>query len=429
MRITFTKKLETMDVVKTKTKKNWLLHSKVGLTSAVLVVLILMLIWANQASSTVSVARNSLLIEAVRQGDLRVEVEGYGSLTSDKQQLITAYTSATVKEIVLKPGATVSANSVIVRLENPELEQQVENARQELTQINANLRQLKLNNQREKLNESANLAEIESRLEAATLKREAEQILVKQGIVSSLTYQQSVLDQKQLTKRIQILKERIQQLELVHQESVKIQEERVKQQQGQLNIALDRLNKLTVRAGIDGVLQRLSVELGQSLAPGSEVALIGSITDLIALIRVPQNQIQQVQIGQQAIIDTRRDKIMGTVARIDPIVDNNSVEVEISLPASLPKSARPMSNVDGTIIADTLKNVKYIKRPAGIKSNTQVDLYKYDAGQQIAQLQTIKFGTQTGQFIEIRSGANLNEQFIISDLNNLQANNPRLSVE
>ena len=418
-----------MDVVKKKTKKNWLLHSKLGLTTSGLAVLGIMLVWANQASSSISVARNSLLIETVQQGDLKVEVEGYGTLTTDNQQLITAYTNATVKEIVLKPGASVSANSVIVRLENPELEQQVENARQELAQIQGNLRQLQLSNQREKLNESANLAEIESQLEAATLRREAEEILVKQGIVSSLNYQETVLTEKQLSKRLNILKERVKQLALVHEESVKIQQERIKQQQGQLTIAQDRLNKLTVRAGMDGVLQRLSVELGQSLAAGSEVALIGSVTDLIALIRVPQNQIQQVQLGQPAIIDTRRDKISGTVARIDPIVENNSVEVEIKLPATLPKSARPMSNVDGTIIADTLKNVTYIKRPAGIKSNSKVDLYKYDAGQQIAQLQSIQFGTQTGQFIEVRSGAKASEQFIISDLNNLQANNPRLTIE
>jgi HlyD family secretion protein len=245
--------------------------------------------------------------------------------------------------------------------------------------------------------------------------------------VSQLTFQQSVLDERQLKQRIAILKQRIEQLKLVHNESVNIQLERVKQQQGRLNSAGSRLDKLTVRAGFDGVLQRLSVELGQSLAAGQEVALIGSVTDLIALIRVPQSQAQLITIGKVAIIDTRRDKIEGVVSRIDPIVDNNTVEIEIALPASLPASARPQLSVDGVIIADTLQNISYIKRPAGAKSNTSVSLYRLDS-QQSATSQALRFGAQAGQFIQILSGASVGEQFIISDLSNLQITSQTLSI-
>jgi HlyD family secretion protein len=296
-----------------------------------------------------------------------------------------------------------------------------------LIQVQANLRQLKLNNQREILNESANLAEITARFDTAALKKAAEEKLVKQGIVSQLTFQQSVLDEKQLKQRIEILKQRIDQLKLVHDESINIQSERIKQQQGRLSSAKSRLDKLTVRAGFDGVLQRLSVELGQSLTAGQEVALIGSVTDLIALIRVPQSQAQLITIGKMAIIDTRRDKIEGVVSRIDPIVDNNSVEIEIALPASLPASARPQLSVDGIIVADTLQNISYIKRPAGAKSNTNVSLYRL-LSQESATSQELRFGAQAGQFIQILSGASVGEQFIISDLSNLQTTSQTLNI-
>jgi hypothetical protein len=187
------------------------------------------------------------------------------------------------------------------------------------------------------------------------------------------------------------------------------------------------LDKLTVRAGFDGVLQRLSVELGQSLAAGQEVALIGSVTDLIALIRVPQSQAQLITIGKVAIIDTRRDKIEGVVTRIDPVVDNNTVEIEIALPASLPASARPQLSVDGIIVADTIQNITYIKRPAGAKSNTSVSLYRLNT-QENATSQELRFGVQAGQFIQVLSGASVGEQFIISDLSNLQTTSQAISI-
>jgi multidrug efflux pump subunit AcrA (membrane-fusion protein) len=415
-----------MDVVKTK-KSSSFKPTKGNMLLGLIVVIGVLIYFAVAKNGAVSVARESLIIESVQQGDLEVIIEGYGTLTSDKQQLITSFSAATVKEIVLKPGAQVIANSVIVRLENPELVLQVENAEQELIQVQANLRQLKLNNQREILNESANLAEITARFDTAALKKAAEEKLVKQGIVSQLTFQQSVLDEKQLKQRIEILKQRIDQLKLVHDESINIQSERIKQQQGRLSSAASRLDKLTVRAGFDGVLQRLSVELGQSLAAGQEVALIGSVTDLIALIRVPQSQAQLITIGKMAIIDTRRDKIEGVVSRIDPIVDNNTVEIEIALPASLPASARPQLSVDGIIVADTLQNISYIKRPAGAKSNTNVSLYRL-LSQESAISQELRFGAQAGQFIQILSGASVGEQFIISDLSNLQTTSQTLNI-
>jgi HlyD family secretion protein len=415
-----------MDVVKTN-KTSSFKPTKGNVLLGLIVVIGILIYFAVVKNAAVSVDRENLLIETVQQGDLEVIIEGYGTLTSAKQQLITSFSPATVKEIVLKPGAQVSANSVIVRLENPELVLQVENAEQELIQVQANLRQLKLNNQREILNESANLAEITARFDAAALKRTAEEKLVKQGIVSQLTFQQSTLDERQLKQRIAILKLRIDQLKLVHEESVNIQFERVKQQQGRLNIARSRLDKLSVRAGFDGVLQRLSVELGQSLAAGQEVALIGSVTDLIALIRVPQSQAQLITVGKVAIIDTRRDKIQGVVSRIDPVVDNNTVEIEIALPAALPASARPQLSVDGVIIADTLQNVNYIKRPAGAKSNTSAALYRLNT-QENATSQDLRFGAQAGQFMQILTGASVGEKFIISDLSNLQKSSQTISI-
>lgn len=418
-----------MDVLKEKNQKNKIFKNKYQLAAAVAALVVALLIWALQTSGSVSVSRDDILIERVEQGDLDVVTEGYGFLNSNKQQLITTLTQATVKEIVLKPGAPVTADSVIVRLDNPELSQEVENAQQEIVQIKANLRQLELNNQREALNETALLAELTARYEAAVLNREAEEKLVEKGVVSQLVYQESVLEENQLAKRIAISKQRMEQLKLVHMESINIQQERLKQHQGQLKIRQSRLDGLVVTAGFSGVLQRLSVELGQSLTAGQEIALIGSVTDLIALMRVPQSQVQQVSIGQDALIDTRRDKIPGKVTRIDPIVQDNMVEIEIALPKDLPASARPQLNVDATIIAETLKQILYIKRPANVKPHSEITLYRLNSNLSTAQLRTLKLGRQAGRYIEIISGAEVGDVFIISDLPNLKSGASQLTIK
>ena len=146
-----------MDIIKAP-KKQSLLQNKLVLGIMLFTVFVVLITYAKASLNSVSLARKDLLLATVKHGDIAVTVEGYGVLTSDKQQLITTYTRATVKEIVLKPGAAVTKNSVIVRLANPELQKALENVQYELAEVTANLRKLKLNQKRELLSEKANIA-------------------------------------------------------------------------------------------------------------------------------------------------------------------------------------------------------------------------------------------------------------------------------
>lgn len=409
-----------MDVKKTKTKQRKSKSMPIMVFGALCLLAALTWYVSTQAGAT-TIKRNDMLFGTVKQGDLQVEIEGYGALRSDRQLMITSLTSATVQEIILKPGALVTPDSIIVKLANPELQQLVDSAGQELSQRKANLRQLKLNQQRELLNETASYAEMEARYETAKVKLEAQSGLVKSGIVSALDYKESEVQEAQLKKRLNIHKQRTAALKLVNQEAINIQQEQIKQQQGQLDIAQNRLDRLSVKAGFSGVLQRLSVELGQSLAAGQEIALIGSVDDLIALVRVPQSKAQQIFIGQKAIVDTRRDKITGTVARIDPVVVENTVEVEISLPNNLPSSARPQLSVDAVIITDTLTDITYIERPVNGKANSNSRLFRLDESHDYAMRIDVEFGKEAGRYIEILAGAKVNDTFIVSDLSQLKS--------
>lgn len=405
-----------MDIVKQKQTQRFTVKQK--LLFALLIIIIFLISMAKASLTNVTLNKKDLLIGEVKQGDLSITVDGYGKLVSEKLRLITSLTQATVKEIILKPGAIVNENSVIVKLANPELQLNVDSAKQELAKLKANLRQLKVNHKRELLTEQAILAELESRLEAATLKRTAEELLVADGIVSNLTFKQSQLNEQQLTKRINILSEKLLQLTLVHKEAINIQKEFIKQQIGRLTIANNRLEKLQVKAGFEGVLQRLSVNLGQSLSAGEEIALIGSTKELIAEIKVPQNQASLISNGQKVIINNRQSTFHGVVSRINPIVEQNTVSIDIQLPKTLPLNARPEQNIDAEIITETISNAYYIERPANIKSQAKLSLYKLNNAQTLATRESVVFGEKTGRYIEIISGVSKNDRFIISDLSN-----------
>jgi multidrug resistance efflux pump len=410
-----------MDIVKPKAKPK---RYKLVLGIAAAILVILAFIWLSMSSNEYrKINRNDILLGKVQQGNLQVEITGYGVLRSDKQKLLTALTAATVEEVVLKPGAKVSKDSVLLKLSNPELMQELERSNMAVAKEKANLRRLKLDNTRLLLTESAQLSDLTAQYKKAELKRAAEESLAKKGIVSKLTYQTSVLEQVQLSESMTIQQERIAQLKLVNEEAIKIQQGEISQVEAMNKSIQHRVDKLTVTAGINGVLQRLPVELGQSVNAGQELALIGSDDDLLALIKVSQAEAENVQVGHNATVKVRRDHITGTVSRITPEVQEGTIEVEIKFNQKLNDAARPELSVDAIIYSAELNNIFYLERPVNVRSHSSKPIYKINSDNKLAQLTTINFGEAAGRYIEITNGAALNDTFILTDMSNFKGSN------
>ncbi|WP_444944197.1 efflux RND transporter periplasmic adaptor subunit [Microbulbifer sp. ZKSA006] len=403
-----------MDIIKT--RKRPLIKHPLILGGAALAIVAFTSALLLPPSSAYKVEREQLLLGTVQRGDLQVVVDGYGMLRSDKQTLITALTAANVEKILLRPGAEVRSDSVIMQLSNPELMRELDAAETSLEQEEANLRRLILNNQRDVLAEEAILAELNSNYQVIKLRREAEDELVKSGVVSQLTYQTTVLRQEQMKKRVDLQKQRINHLHKVAVESELIQREQINQAQTQLQSIRQRADRLTVRAGLDGILQRLPVELGQGVDPGQELALIGSETDLLALVQVPQSKAEQLEVGQPAEIDTRREQVAGVVTRITPEVRDGNIEVEIAFSTGAPESARPQLNIDARIFTATMKDTLFVERPINVQRHSETTLFLINENGEEAALQPISFGEESGRYIQITQGVSEADRIVLSDM-------------
>lgn len=402
-----------MDVKIINTKPRW--HKPLLVICALAGLVLLGTLWASPGHQH-KIDRSRLMLAQVQRGDLQIGVDAYGVLRSDKQTLLTALTSATVQQVLLRPGAQVTADSVILKLSNPELLQDVEAAAMALAQEEANLKRLKLANQREQLAEQALQAELDANLQMVTLRRNAEQQLVADGVVSSLTYQTTVLQQQQMQQRLDLQQQRLQQLGEVITQSEIIQQEQINQARANYLSMQQRAERLTLRAGMAGVLQRLPVELGQSVASGQELALIGSDQDLQALVRVSQSSAEQLQIGQKAQINTRRERVTAVVTRITPEVREGTIEVELAFTDAVPASARPELSIDAQIFTAQLSDTLYLERPVNTQSHSSSRLFKLSTDGKVLSATDLQFGDDAGRYLQITSGAQQGDTFVLSDM-------------
>jgi multidrug resistance efflux pump len=406
-----------MDIKKEKTAAPW---KKPALVLTTLSALVLMGTLFASPSYQYKVEQSALLLGAVKRGDLLVTVDGYGVLRSDKQKLISALAPATVEEVVLKAGAVVQADSVILRLSDPELMQQIETASMATAQEQANFRRQHLNNQRDMLTEEGRFAELDARYQMLVLRHSAEADMAAKGIVSQLNYQTTVLEKSQLAQQVKLQQKRLEQLKLVNQEALTISQEQLNQAIAREQRLKQRLDQLTVRSGIEGVLQRVPVELGQSVTAGQELALVGSDKDLLALVRVSQSKAEQIRPGQKARINTRREQADAVVSRVTPQVVEGTIEVELTFVDAVPVSARPELNIDAQIFTAELTNTLYLDRPVNSQSHSQTRLFKLDPHTHTLTATAVQFGDEAGRFLQLHQGATEGEQFVLSDMAKFQ---------
>jgi HlyD family secretion protein len=163
------------------------------------------------------------------------------------------------------------------------------------------------------------------------------------------------------------------------------------------------------------VLQQVSVQVGQQVTPGFNIARVADPASLKAELKIAETQIKDVKLGQPVAVDTRNGIIQGEVQRIDPAAREGTFIVDVSLTGPLPGSARPDLSVDGTIELERLDNVLYISRPAFGQAQQTVSLFRLSPDGQEAQSTPVMLGRSSVSTIEIVNGLKEGDQVIISD--------------
>jgi HlyD family secretion protein len=354
--------------------------------------------------------------DTVKRGPMLIQVRGLGTLVPEEILWIPATTDGRVVRRFVLPGSPVTADTVVLELTNPELEQLALDAEWQLRAAQAQLNSLKAQLESQLLDQKAAAATVQSEYQQAKLNAEKDEELAKLGLGASLNVKLSKAKAEALTTRNAIEQQRLQ----VSSDSVKAQldaqKARVEQLRALYELKRTQLDSLRVRAGAEGVLQELPVEVGQRVAAGTILAKVVQPTRLKAQLKIPETQAKDVQIGQVASIDTRNGIIPGSVMRVDPAVQNGTVTVDVKLEGALPKGARPDLSVDGTIEIERLRDVLYVGRPAFGQPNSTVGIFKLEAGGKEATRVQVKLGRSSVNTIEILSGLQVGDQVILSDM-------------
>jgi HlyD family secretion protein len=362
-----------------------------------------------------SVDRATVWIDTVKRGPMLRQVRGSGTLVPEEIRWITSTTMGRVEVILLRPGAIVRPDTVILELSNPDLENSVKEAQLAFQSAQAAYVNKKAELDSGLLNKQSDVASIKAAYTKAALNLEAQEKLYQDKLVSEIQLKQSRSDAEELANRLKIAESTLK----IQTEGMKSQlapqEADVDQKRAAYQLRVKQLEDLKVRAGMNGVLQEVPVERGAQVNAGANVARVADPSNLKAELRIAETQTKDIRIGQYAEVDTRNGFVKGKVARIDPKSTGGTVGVDVILEGKLPDGSRPDLSVDGTIQLEKLENVIYVGRPAFGQENSTVGLFKLNADGEATRT-NVKLGRTSVDKVEIIEGLQPGDQVILSDM-------------
>ena len=265
------------------------------------------------------------------------------------------------------------------------------------------------------MTQQAAIATIKSEYSQARLQLDTDEVLAKQGLVPDITIKVSRVRVLDIANRLKVEQDRVAVSAKSAKAQINAQQSRIQQLRALAKLKRDQVDALKVRAGTNGVLQQVSVQVGQQVTPGLNMARVADPASLKAELKIAETQVKDIKLGQSVEVDTRNGVIQGRVSRIDPAAREGTFTVDAALTGPLPASARPDLSVDGTIELERLENVLHVGRPAFGQSQSTVTMFRVTPDGREAVRTPVALGRNSVNTIEIVNGLREGDQVILSD--------------
>jgi HlyD family secretion protein len=366
-----------------------------------------------------TVERGTVWTDSVKRGSMLRQVRGIGSLVPSYESVlqIPAETEATVVRILVLPGGSlIKANTVLVEMSNPQVEQAAIDAQLQWKAAVADYQSQKMKLESDLMNQKAGAATVKADYTQAELQAQTDKALYDLGVISGLAYKNSKGKADEFTQRNGLTDQSLASTQRALDAQLAELQAKVDQMRVLAELKQKQLDALKVRAKIDGMLVDLPLQVGQHVLPGTMLAKVVQPNHLMAQLKVAETQARDVQAGEPASVDTHNGVIAGTVMRVDPAVQNGTVTVDVKLVGELPKGARPDLSVDGTIDLERLDDVLYVGRPAFGQENSTIQLFKLEGDGRDAIRVPVKVGRASVNSIQVVEGLHEGDTVVLSDM-------------
>ena len=367
-------------------------------------------------SASPSVDKASLQFVTVESGPMICRVEGLGTLVPEDVRWLSAGTDGHVDQILLRPGAHVKPDTIILQLSNPDLNRQITDAELAMKKSEAELANLRVQLQAQLLNEKAIQAQLEFDSTQAKPEAERDEALLTEQLGTSMNAKISRARADSLATRLQIEREKLGIAEEAREAQLTAKQAEVAQMQALYSLRNQQKEALLVRAGMNGVLEEVSIGNGQQIGPGTILARVANPSRLMARVNVPEGQASRIALNQPATIALQGHSYPAKVVHIDPNVQNGTVSIDLKFYGARPREAFSDLSASGSIDVQRIPLTTFVRWPLQTHGGAPLSLFKLSVdGKQASRLE-VQLGRVCADRVQIARGLQPGDQIIVSDM-------------
>jgi len=389
----------------------------IGIVSAITIAAIITaIIWKNPLLPSVNT--NELETAIVDIGDVIKTVPATGVVEPENEVILLSPASSIITSIDNGVGSRVEGGDVILQLDDQPIREQIEDIEDQIEVKNNNLEKTILNAKNIRVDLDYNV-EVK-KLKIISIKSELvdqEQLLEVGGISPAKfekTKQELTLAEKDLETILAKNNIRLQQL-ATEEKGLKLQ---IEIQQKQLDQKKELLEKMVIRAPSSGIILEINGKEGEKVNTDRLLVRMSDLTTFKILASIEDQYDNVAKTGRRvfAIIDDT--KLEGKIGTVSPTIKDNKIEFDVFLTRSNYPNLRPNMSLQLEVIEQQRDSVLRVRKGPALDDSNTHDVYFLSSDK--AFLKEITTDLSGDNYLEIKDGAELGDQIVISGTSSLR---------
>lgn len=374
------------------------------------------IIWKNPLLPSVNPSELETAIVDI--GEVIKTVPATGVVEPENEVILLSPASSIITSIENGVGSRVEEGDVILRLDDQPIREQIEDIEDQIEVKNNNLEKTILSAKNIRVDLDYNV-EVK-KLKIISIKSELvdqEQLLEVGGISPAKfekTKQELTLAEKDL-ETIQAKNNiRLQQL-ATEEKGLKLQ---IEIQQKELDQKQELLEKMIIRAPSSGIILEINGREGEKVNTDRLLVRMSDLTTYKINASIEEQYDNVTKTGRGVFVIVDQTRLEGKIGTISPTIKDNKIEFDVFLTRSNYKNLRPNMSVELEVIEQRRDSVLRVKKgPAFDESNTH-DIYFLSSDKAI--LKEIKTDLLGDDYLEIKEGAEIGDQIVVSGTSSLR---------
>ncbi|MFZ4476486.1 MAG: efflux RND transporter periplasmic adaptor subunit [Saprospiraceae bacterium] len=374
--------------------------------------------WFSNNKSTLNVDREKLTISVAQRGVFDEFIVVTGVVQPLKTYQLDAIEGGYVAQKYLDGGASVKQGDLILKLENQRLTLDYVNRETEMYDLINNLENTRLQLRQNKFTLKRTLSDLEYQIRQAKDEYErnaklfADRIIPEQDLIKT----KNTLDRLQQQKAIEIENQQFQEENSVTQ--IKQLEGTLDRTKVNLSLMKNNLSSLNVKAQVSGLLSRVDVEVGQSIATGQNLGQIDDLSGFKMKVEIDEHYISRIFPGLEGYFDFNGKAVRLSVSKVYPEVRNGRFEVDMRFVEPVPEGIRRGLSVPVRLQLGKPTDALLLPTGGFFSKTGGSWVYVLNASGNRAEKRSITLGRKNPQFYEILDGLQVGEQVITSSYDN-----------